>query len=404
MNLTLDGKKEGIRYRGAMQFLPDPDALGIDLEKPIYVTMLGEWTKKGGIVRVEPSKPGVNRLVWDDAAFGPLQKARDADVFVYTRETWKDCPDYYAADGAFSYHKRLTDAMPRQKEFTWSSGVKIIDYYTPKGERLQGALFLPANYEEGKRYPTVVDVYEKHSHNANRYVVPTANGFNKSVYTSNGYAVLMPDIKFRDNDPGVSSKECTLAALAAAVATGVVDREKVGLHGGSWGGYQTAFIITQTDAFKAAVAEAAMTDLVSMYCSIYWYTGSSMQPILESGAGRFTSGHWDNRDAFVRNSPVYHAKNVKTPLLLVHNDKDGAVDWHQGIEFFTTLRRLEKPVVMLQYKGEGHDLAKPANQKDYTVRMREFFDHHLLGKPAPRWLKEGVPHLKLDDHLKERGK
>jgi dipeptidyl aminopeptidase/acylaminoacyl peptidase len=402
-NLTLDGKKEGIRCRGAVQFLSDPDVRGIDLEQPIYVTMLGEWTKKGGIGRVEPGKPGVNRLVWDDAAFGALQKARDADVFVYTRETWKDGPDYYAADGAFSYHKRLTDAMPRQKDFTWSSGVKIIDYRTTKGERLQGVLFLPADYEEGRRYPTVMDIYEKHSHNANRYVVPTANGFNKSVYTSNGYAVLMPDIRFRDNDPGVSSKECVLAALEAAVATGVVDRERVGLHGGSWGGYQTAFIITQTDAFKAAVAEAAMTNLVSMYGSIYRFTGSSMQPILESGAGRFTSGHWDNIDAYVRNSPVYHAKNVKTPLLLVHNDKDGAVDWNQGIEYFNTLRRLEKPVVMLQYKGEGHDLAKRANREDYSVRLRQFFDHYLLGAPAPGWLKEGVPHRERDEHLEERG-
>jgi dienelactone hydrolase len=402
-NLTLDGKKKGIHYRGAVQFLSDPDVHGVDLEKPIYVTMLGEWTKKGGVGRVEPGKSGVNRLVWDDAAFGSLQKARDADLFVYTRETWKDCPDYYAADGALSHPHRLTDAMPRQKDFTRSSGVKIIDYHTTKGERLQGVLLLPANYREGERYPTVMDIYEKHSHNANRYVVPTANGFNKSVYAPNGYAVLMPDIKFRDNDPGVSSKECVLAALEAAVATGVVDRERVGLHGGSWGGYQTAFIITQTDAFKAAVAEEAMTNLVSMYGSIYWFTGSSMQPILESGAGRFTSGHWDNLSAYVRNSPVYHAKNVKTPLLLVHNDKDGAVDWHQGIEYFTTLRRLAKAVVMLQYKGESHELTKPANQKDYTVRMREFFDHHLLGKPAPAWLKEGVPHLKLDDHLKGRG-
>jgi dipeptidyl aminopeptidase/acylaminoacyl peptidase len=403
-NLTLDGKKESIRYREAVQFLSDPDVRGFDLTKPIYLTILGEWTKKGGIGRVEPGKASVNRLVWDDAAFGSLQKARDADVLVYTRETWQDYPDYYAADGALSYRKRLTEAMPRQREFAWSSGVKIIDYYTPKGERLQGVLLLPANYEKGKRYPTVVDVYEKHSHNAYRYTPPTANGFNKSVYTSNGYAVLTPDIKFRDNDPGVSSKECLLAALEAAVATGVVDREKVGLHGGSWGGYQTAFIITQTDAFKAAVAEAAMTNLVSIYGSIYSFTGSSMQPILESGAGRFTSGYWDNLDAFVRNSPVYHARNVKTPLLLVHNDNDGAVNWNQGIEFFNTLRRLEKPVVMLQYEGESHDLAKPANQKDYTVRMREFFDHHLMGKPAPAWLKEGVPHLKLDDHLKQRDK
>jgi dipeptidyl aminopeptidase/acylaminoacyl peptidase len=216
--------------------------------------------------------------------------------------------------------------------------------------------------------------------------------------------VLVPDIQFRDNDPGVSSKECVLAALEAAVATGVVDREKVGLHGLSWGGYQSAFIITQTNAFKAAVAEAPLTNLVSMYSSIYRDTGIAMQAILESGAGRFTSGYWDNLDAFMRNSPVYHARNVKTPLLLMHNDKDGAVDFNQGIELFNTLRRLKKPVVMLQYKGESHGLAKPANQKDYTVRMREFFDHHLLGKAAPAWLREGVPHLKMEEHLKVRGK
>jgi dipeptidyl aminopeptidase/acylaminoacyl peptidase len=403
-NLTRDGKKEGIHYREAVQFVSDADPRGIDLDKPIYVTMFGEWTKKGGIGRVEPGRPGVHRLAWDDATFGPLQKAKDADVFVYTRETWKDCPDHYCADGALSSRKRLTDAMPRQKEFTWSSGVKVIDYHTTKGERLQGALFLPANYEEGKRYPTVVTVYEKLSLYANRYIAPSANGFNKSVYTSNGYAVLMPDVKYRDNDAGVSSKECVLAALEAAVATGVVDRDKVGLHGGSWGGYQTAFIVTQTDAFKAAVAEAALTNLVSIYSSIYPNTGAAMQPILEFGAGRLTGGYWDHLDAYVRNSPVHHARNVKTPLLLMHNDQDGAVDFNQGIELFNTLRRLGKPVVLLQYKGEDHGLAKPTNQKDYTVRLREFFDHHLRGKPAPAWLKEGVPHLKMEEHLKVRGK
>ena len=101
---------------------------------------------------------------------------------------------------------------------------------------------------------------------------------------------------------------------------------------------------------------------------------------------------------------VHHARKVKTPLLLLHNDKDGAVDWTQGIEYFNTLRRLNKPVVLLQYKGENHGLRKPANQKDYTVRMLEFFDHHLRGKPAPDWLEKGIPHLRQEDHLKERAR
>jgi dipeptidyl aminopeptidase/acylaminoacyl peptidase len=128
------------------------------------------------------------------------------------------------------------------------------------------------------------------------------------------------------------------------------------------------------------------------------------QPIFESSQGRFTGGYWDLQDAYIRNSPVYHAKNVKTPLLLLHNDKDGAVDFTQGVEYYNTLRRLQKPVVMLQYKGENHGLAKPENRKDYAVRMKEFFDHHLMGKPAPDWWKDGVPHLKMEDHLKARPK
>lgn len=238
----------------------------------------------------------------------------------------------------------------------------------------------------------------------NRYFVPSARGFNKSVYTSNGYAVLMPDIIYQVNDPGMSSVWCVLPAIRAAVADGIVDGDRVGIHGHSWGGYQTAFLITQTDLFKAAVAGAPLTNMISMYSSIYWNSGSANQPIFESSQGRFSGGYWENIEAYARNSPVYFANRVKTPLILLHNDKDGAVDWNQGIEYFNTLRRLKKPVVMLQYKGENHGLRKSPNQIDYTIRMREFFDHNLKGKPAPKWLKEGIPHLKHKKHIEERAK
>ena len=247
-------------------------------------------------------------------------------------------------------------------------------------------------------------IYEKMSQGLNRYYSPSARGFNKTVYTSRGYAVLMPDIVYKVNDPGMSSVWCVLPALEAAIATGVVDKERVGIHGHSWGGYQTSFLITQTDAFSAAVAGAPLTNMISMYSSIYWNSGSANQPIFESSQGRFEGGYWENIEAYTRNSPVYFAENVTTPLILLHNDKDGAVDWNQGIEYFNTLRRLKKPVVMLQYKGENHGLRKPANQKDYYVRMKEFFDHHLMGKPMPGWLKEGISHLNHEEHIKEKTK
>jgi dipeptidyl aminopeptidase/acylaminoacyl peptidase len=400
-NLTLNGKKEGIRYQRRFQL--DPEEKGIDLSKPLYISAYGEWTKKSGVARMDNGKSGVKMLLWKDAVFS-ITKAKKADVFLYTEQTYKDFPDYYATDGSLQNGKRITEANPQQKDFFWSDGSILLDYESSKGDKLQAALFLPANYKKGKKYPAIVYIYEKVSQGLNRYFSPSARGFNKSVYTSRGYAVLMPDIVYKINDPGMSSVWCVLPALEAAIATGVVDKDSVGIHGHSWGGYQTSFLITQTDAFHAAIAGAPLTNMISMYSSIYWNSGSANQPIFESSQGRFEGGYWDNIEAYTRNSPVYFAENVTTPLILLHNDKDGAVDWNQGIEYFNTLRRLKKPVVMLQYKGENHGLRKPANQKDYTVRMREFFDHYLMGKPMPKWLKDGISHLDHEEHIKEKTK
>ncbi len=399
LNLTGNGKDQSIRYQRYIRL--DPEEEGIDLTRPLYISAYGEWTKKAGIAQVRANKPGAKMLLWDDA-FYSIMKAEKADVFLYTRQTYKDSPDYYATDSTLKAGRRLTHANPQQDNYLWSDGSILIDYESEKGDRLQGALFLPAHYEAGKSYPTIIYYYEKLSQSLNRYYAPRASGFNKSVYTSRGYAVLMPDIAYQVNDPGMSAVWCVLPAVDAAVKTGVVDPDRIGIHGHSWGGYQTAFLITQTNAFKAAVAGAPLTNMISMYSSIYWNTGSANQPIFESSQGRFKGNYLENIEAYTRNSPVYHADNVTTPLIILHNDKDGAVDWNQGIEYFNTLRQMRKPVVMLQYKGENHGLRKPANQKDYYIRMMEFFDHHLIGKPSPGWWKDGISHLELEKHIEKR--
>ena len=399
-NLTENGAKEKIRYRRVFRL--DPDERGIDLSAPVYVSAYGEWTKKGGIGLIEPGKPGVRMLQWGDASYAQLIKAKSANVYLYTRETVTEYPNFYSTNAALENGKQITDANQQQKDFLWSKGVKLVDYTSARGEKLQAALYLPANYEPGKRYPTLVYIYEKLSQGANTYPQPAYNGFNVAHYTSNGYAVLEPDIAYKVNDPGMSAVACVVPAVKAAIATGIVDGSNVGLQGHSWGGYQTAFLVTQTDIFKAAIAGAPLTDMVSMYSLIYRNTGGTNQAIFESSQGRFAGGYWDNMDAYIRNSPVYHAKNVHTPLIILSNDKDGAVDQTQGIEYFNTLRRLDKPVILLEYKGENHGLRLPKNQKDYTTRMREWFDHYLMGKPAPKWMEEGVPLLEMKDHLEPR--
>ncbi|HEX7780739.1 MAG TPA: prolyl oligopeptidase family serine peptidase, partial [Vicinamibacterales bacterium] len=400
VNLTVNGRKEAIRYQGRVQIYPDER--GIDLAKPQYFAAMSEWTKRGGYGVLEPGKPGLKMLLWEDASFGRLTKAEKADTWIYSRETPTMPTALFVTDASLANGRKIVDTAKESEPFLWSSGAQLIDYKNDKGERLQGSLYLPAGYQKGRLYPMVVYIYERLTQGHNQYGRPTANGFSRQAYTSNGYAVLQPDIKYYVNDPGMSAVWALVPAVKAAIATGVVDAKRVGLHGHSWGGYQTAHTITQTDIFAAAIAGAPLTNMISMYSIIYKNTGGTNGAIFESSQGRFTAGPWDQWAAYTRNSPVAHAKNVKTPLIILHNDLDGAVDFTQGIEYFNTLRRLGKPVILLEYPGENHGLARPANQQDYTVRMKEFFDHYLKGAPAPDWLQYGVPRLKMQEHIDQR--
>jgi dienelactone hydrolase len=403
VNLTGNGQHDRIRYN--RRVVVDPKEKGIDLTRPLYFQTYGEWTKKEGLARIAPNRPGGESLLWDDAKY-VVSRARDAEVWVYSRQTFRQFPDYWAASGGFGSPTRLTDANPQQAEYAWSAGARLIDYVSDQGDSLQASLYLPAGYEPGKKYPTVVYIYEKLSQTLHSYAVPNeTRAFNPSVYTSRGYAVLQPDIVYRVNDPGMSAVWCVVPAVKAAIATGIVDPAKVGLHGHSWGGYQSAFLSTQTGKlFSGIVSGAPLTDMISMYLSVYWNTGTADMAIFESSQGRFKGSYLDNHDAYVRNSPAFFVNQVETPIMILHNEKDGAVDFNQGITFFNSLREQEKDVIMLQYVGENHGLQQPQNQKDYTIRMQEYFDHYLRGMPAPEWMKEGIPRLDMEKHLKARQK
>lgn len=408
MNLTVNGKAERIRYQS--RFVLDPDEKGIDLTQAQYLRMYGEWNKKSGIALLPAVgkagiKAGVQVLLWQDANMGRLAKAKNAAVWMYSSETELVPTEYFASTSPqLSGAAQVTKNAPDLAKYTWNAGVRLINYVSAQGDSLQGALWLPAGYQEGKKYPTIVYYYEKLSQTARNWSNPgfSGTGWNPAVYTSNGYAVFIPDIVYKLNDPGMSAVWCVVPAVKAAIATGVVDPERIGAHGHSWGGYQTCFLITQTNMFKAAAAGAPLTNMISMYDLIYWNSGSGNMSIFEASQGRFTGGPWELWNSYQRNSPVFHVKKVETPLLMLHNDKDGAVDFTQGIEYYNALRRLKKPVAMMQYKGENHGLSKLENKKDYSVRMMEFFDHYLKGAPAPDWWAEGVDHLKLSEHLEKR--
>ncbi len=401
ISLTGNWKAKKLEINGRSEIYPDEK--GIDLKKPQYFDVFNRATKQDGICRLDGGK--LNILFMDDYGYGDVTKAINSPVYAYSRENSMQSPEVFVtASPDLSAAKQVTINTPDQSKYAWSAGVKLFSYVSANGDTLQAALFLPANYEPGKAYPTITYIYERLTDGLNSYSMPdfSRTGFNKALYTSNGYAVLMPDIKYKVNDPGMSAVACVVPAVKAAIATGIVDEKRVAIHGHSWGGYQTSFLITQTNIFKAAAAGAPLTDMISMYSLIYGNAGITNQAIFEASQGRLTPGYWDNMDAFTRNSPIYHIKNVQTPLLLLHNDQDGAVNFTQGIEYYNGLRRLNKPVVMITYKGENHGIAKLPNRKDYSVRMMEYFDYMLKDKPAPGWWSKGVNHLDMDKYLEAR--
>lgn len=398
-NLTVNGKEKGIRYQRRYNLNPGEE--GIDLAGSLYFEAFDEWTKKSGIARIDPKKPGAELFLWDDALYS-LGKAEKTDTFFYTRQTYNSY-DIFITDSSLRPGRPMTDICAQQENFFWSGGRMLLNYTSTKGEKLQAALFLPANYEEGKRYPTVVYIYEKrYSDWLNRYFNPGLGGFSIALYNSHEYAILLPDIENHIDDPALSAVWCVLPAVEAGVSAGVIDRQRLGLHGHSMGGWETSFLITQTNLFKAAVAGAPLTDLISMYGSIYGNTGGFNGTLFESGQGRIKKNYCVNIEPFIRNSPVLHADKVETPLMILHNDQDQAVDFNQGIEYYNILRRLQKPVVLLQYKGETHSVRKFENNLDYSIRMKEFLDHYLKGDSAPDWLTDGIPYLRMKFHLEQR--
>jgi dipeptidyl aminopeptidase/acylaminoacyl peptidase len=401
VNITGNGKASGTRYQARVAVMPRER--GINTAIPLFLETYGERTKKEGLVAVDAVKGGVRVMSWEDSKVD-YRRARDADIWVYTRQSFVRFPDFYAADGGLANERRLTDANPQQKDVAWSAGARLIEYTCDNtGAKLQGALFLPANYEEGKRYPTLTYIYEKLSQSFHAYAQPNATRYaNPSVYTSRGYAYFMPDITYKLDDPGRSAVWCVVPAVKAAIASGIVDSANVALQGHSWGGYQTSFIATQTNVFKTAIAGAPLTDMVSMFSSVYWNSGNTNQGIFISSQGRFRNSYAKDPDAYLRNSPNRFADKVSIPFMILHNDRDGAVDFNQGITYYNTLRELGKDVVLLEYVGENHGLARPINQKDYAVRMQEWFDHFLQDKPAPEWMQEGVPRLRMEEHLRSR--
>lgn len=391
------GRASRTEFRVVRTDAQDEEERGIDPSKPLLLRAENTETRDTGFYSLASFDHGEPvKLLMGPRNYRVLGKAKDADVLMATATTFHDEPDIFITNSTFHEMKKATDANPQMAKLLWGTG-ELIHYRNADGVPLEAALYKPENFDPSKKYPMMIYIYERLTQNVHNFVRPApGTSINIAYYVSNGYLVLTPDIVYTTGHPGQSALKCVLPAIQAVVDKGFVNRDAIGIQGHSWGGYQTAYLLTQTNVFRAAEAGAPVVNMLAAYDGIRWGTGLPRQFQYEKTQSRIGGSIWEYPLRFIENSPIFMVDRITTPVLILENDGDDAVPWYQGIEFFLSLRRLGKEAYMWNYNGEAHGLRKRAPQKDYTVRMQEYFDHFLKGAPEPEWMKQGIPYIDRD--------
>ena len=389
INLT-NGRSSQTAFR---YIKTDPDALDIDPKEPMLLKLVEDKSCKQGFARLILTEPAKQKtLIISDNEYSSLLKAKNADRYLWQRASYVECPELYAGTADFKAIKKLSVSNPQQSQYLWGT-VEHVYWKSFDGGDLRGLLYKPENFDPSKKYPVIVYFYEKYSNQIHTHYVPSPSRsiVNFPYCNSNGYIVFVPDINYRTGEPGRSAYDDIISGTMALTKLPYIDADRMGIQGQSWGGYQVAYLVTQTGMFKAAMAGAPVSNMTSAYGGIRWESGVVRQFQYEHGQSRIGANLWENRDLYIENSPIFYANRITTPLLIMSNDNDGAVPYYQGIELITAMRRLGKPAWLLCYNGDEHNLTKRPYRQDLSIRMYQFFDHYLKDAPEPSWMKNGLP-------------
>ncbi len=347
--------------------------------------------KNFGFYEAEVDREGTRRLLEEDKKFTFVAKADDAARILYKREAYDEFPNLWMSDDtSFRSVERLSELhLDLKEKWNWGTA-ELVDWLSIDGTYMQGVVIKPDDYDPDKRYPVMTYFYRFFSNRLHDFNEPKTN--HRPVfaqYVSDGYVVFLPDIRFEIGRPGFAATKSLVPGIHKLIELGIADEEKLGLHGHSWSGYQTAFIVTQTDIFDAAVSGAPVSNMTSAYSGIRWASGLARQFQYEKTQSRIGESLVGAPEKYIENSPVFFADKITTPMLIQHGDADGAVPWYQSIEMYLAMRRFDKDVIFLQYHNEPHHLQKFANKLDYSIRMKEYFDYYLRGIGEPEWILEG---------------
>jgi dipeptidyl aminopeptidase/acylaminoacyl peptidase len=380
-----NGKETGIKFRPANEihksdrpFLNEEigtkyfnlsEGLILQASLPNKTTSIYKWTPAKGLIL----------LYKDKAKVSVCCKSANGQSILIERQTATVPPSLWLIDSSTKKAVLQYQSNSHYKKYEMPR-VKLLSYKNGNGKNLNAVLHYPTGYEEGKKYPMIVYIYELLSQHLYSYNSPSlwqTTGFAPANYTNDGYFVLLPDITYTIRDPGTSAADCVLKAVDVALQTATIDNKRIGLIGHSYGGHETSLILTKTPIFAAAVAGAASTNMISDYLSLNDITLGNKFWKFESHQYRMGISPFDNWEAYIKNSPVMNAEKITTPLLSWTGKADGTVDWRQSVELHLALKRLKKKNTLLVYPNEGHILNNLEAQFDLTSRIKKWFDTYL---------------------------
>ena len=390
INLTVNGRKEKLSYR--LEQL-DKEARFIDLGKPQLLKGFNEATKGYGFYNARLSAPAAPKtLLAGNYMLRSINKAKNTDDVIYTMETFQQYPDIHYSTLAFKKSVQLTHGDKQQEGFIWGTA-ELVSWISLDGRPLEGVVYKPANFDPNKKYPMMVNFYERNSETLYNYRMPEPHRstIDYHLYNSNEYVIFNPDIRYVDGYPGESCYNCLMPGITMMIAKGYIDEKGIGAQGHSWGGYQVAYLATRTNLFSAIESGAPVVNMFSAYGGIRWGSGMARSFQYEHTQSRLGATPWSSPLRYLENSPLFTMDKVQTPILIMHNDADGHVPWYQGIEYFVAMKRLGKPCWLLNYTGEPHWPMHMANRIDFQRRMFQFFNHYLKNDKMPKWMSEGVP-------------
>ncbi len=387
------GRKHGKSIRKMTSNI-DKDVFQKD--EKVIVSLWDKDTMDEGVYQLD-MKGRLRKLMEGNYVYTIHRFSDNHEYCVWNRQNVSEFRDLWWSKSDFSNSVKVTNANPQQADYKWGT-VKLIKWTNYENKENKGVLYLPEDYDPQKEYPVLVQFYETHSGELNIYHAPLLSSAlgDPMYFASNGYIVFMPDVHFTIGTPGQSCYDAVVSGTKYLIEQGIAHPGKIGLQGHSWSGYQTSYLVTKTDLFTCANIAAPITDMVTGYLGIRNGSGLPRYFMYEETQSRMGKTLWEAKDKYLASSAILEADKIHTPLLILHNDQDEAVAYEQGRALYLAMRRLQRPAWLLNYKGEGHFVLRKGAQKDWTIRMMQFFDYYLKGTKEPRWMKEGI-------HLRERG-